>query len=360
MRILQVSHRFPPHPGGIEYHVQRLSRFLASKGHEVTVLTTSSDLSGRSIEDGYEVYRFLSIAEPLRNPISLKLSLELRKMAKYYDIIHMHSIYTFTTLLSYPFSPKERTLITLHGRAFYGGLYGLIASLYERVSFRLVRNASLFIALTDIDRNLMVKRGINENKIVIIPNFVDVDELDSMASGRAMERDAELQLLFVGGLVEAKGLDQFLLDMRGLKGNIGLWIVGKGPLMPKLRTLSKGMNVKFLGSLSRREWIPYAMGSDAIVLPSRSEGFPTIALEAMVLKKPLILSNIEVHRRLFSNVAIFYTPGNPTSLEKALDMIDNAGDLVDRGRKLVEMKYDVKIVGEKILELYELIKGMNG
>ncbi len=356
MRILQVSHRFPPHPGGIEYYVQRLSKFLTSKGHDVAVLTVSSDLAGKSMEDGYEVYRFRSLAEPLRNPLSLKLPLEFRRMAKDFDIIHMHSIYTFTTLLSYPFSPKEKTLVTLHGRAFYSGLYGLIASIYEKISFHLVRNASTFIALTDLDRNLMIRGGISKDKIVVIPNFVDVDELDSMASrARVMERDAEPQLLFVGGLVEAKGLDQFLLDLRRLKMDVGLWIVGKGSLMPKLRVLSRGMNVRFLGSLSRREWIPYALRSDAIVLPSRSEGFPTIALEAMALRKPLILSDIEVHRRLFSDTAIFYTLGNPVFLEKALRMIDNAEDFVKRGRKLVETKYDIKIVGERILELYKSI-----
>ncbi len=356
MKILQISHRFPPHPGGIEYHVHRLSKFLASKGHEVVVLTTSRDLAGRSVENGYEVYRFRSLAEPLRNPLSFKLPLKFRRIAKDFDIIHMHSIYTFTTLLSYPFSPKERTLITLHGRAFYRGLYGLTASIYERISFRLVRNASLFIALTDLDKDLMTRGGIDESKIVVIPNFIDVDELDSIASkAKPVERDSELQLLFVGGLVEAKGLDQFILDVRELKMNVGIWIVGKGPLMPKLRDLSRGMNVKFLGSLSRREWIPYALGSDAIVLPSRSEGFPTIALEAMALKKPLILSYIGVHKRLFSDIALFYTPRDPNSLKKALSMIRNSKELVDKGRKLVEMKYDIKVIGERILGLYESI-----
>ncbi len=358
MKILQVSHRFPPHPGGVEYHVQRLSKFLASRGHEVTVLTTSRELSGRAVEDGYEVYRFRSIAEPLRNPLSLKLPLKFRHLADDSDIVHMHSVYTFTTLLSYPFSPKERTLITLHGRAIYSGFYSLIAALYERISFRLVRNAASFIALTDLDRDLMVRRGIQEEKVVVIPNFVDVNELDSLASrSRVAEKEAEIQLLFVGGLVEAKGLDRFLLDMRMLEEDVGLWIVGDGPMRSKLERISKGMNVRFLGSLSREEWVPYALGSDAMVLPSRSEGFPTVALEAMALGRPLILSDIGVHRRLFRDAAILYRPGRPDSLKMALKMLDSSGNLVKEGRRIVEEVYDVRVVGEEILELYRRLRG---
>lgn len=356
MRILQVCHRFPPHPGGIEYHVQRLAKYLSSRGHEVTVLTTSRQSS--SFEEGeYRVVRVKYRFEPLRNPIPLKFPLAFRRLAMDCDVIHMHSVYTFTTLSSFPFAEKRRVVITLHGRAYYTGAASLLAKLHERISFRVLRRAAAFISLTEQDKRLMVRRGVEESRIRVIPNFIDLEEIDGIAKlSRPVEKDGEIQLLFVGSLVEAKNLESLLADLRKLEHRVSLWIVGDGPLRVKLERLAD-RNVKFLGNMVREEWIPYAISSDALVLPSRSEGFPTVVLEAMALRKPVILSNIEVHRSLFGDVAILYEPGDPSSLVRALEILNEADEKTRKGRKLVEELYDLKVVAPKILELYEEIRG---
>lgn len=355
MRILQVCHRFPPHPGGIEYHVQKLSEFLSSEGRSVTVLTTSRERAGTYEERGYTVMRLKPHLEPLRNPLPLKLPFIARRILRDFELIHMHSVYTFTTLLTYPFADKGRVVITLHGRAFYKGVASLLAELHERISFRIVRGAAAFIALSERDKRLMIDRGIDPSAIRLIPNFVDVGEIDSIAKrSEPIERDGEVQLMFVGSLVEAKNLEGLLADLRRIEADFSLWIVGDGPLREKLVRLARGMNVKFLGRLSREAWIPYALGSDAIVLPSRSEGFPTVVLEAMALGKPAILSGIEVHKELFSGNAILYEPGVEGSLRRALDALgsEEVKETVRRNRKLVEERYDIKVVGRRIIDLY--------
>lgn len=353
MRVLQVCHRFPPHPGGIEYHVQRLAKYLSANGHEVTVLTTSRDTESTGEEGGYTVIKLKYRFEPLRNPIPLKFPLKFRELSSSFDVIHMHSIYTFTTLSSFPFADKSRVVITLHGRAYYRGMASLLAMLHERLSFRMLKGASAFISLTELDRRLMMRRGIDGSKIKVIPNFVDLEEIDGIAKRcGAIDKDSEVQLLFVGSLVEAKNLESLLMDLRKLGGSVSLWVIGDGPLRAKLERLA-GKNVKFLGRMRREDWIPYALSSDALVLPSKSEGFPTVVLEAMALRKPVIVSNIEVHKMLFGDVAIFYDPGNPKSLAKALEMLKDSDEKVKRGRRLIEELYDVKVVAKKIVELYE-------
>jgi len=356
MRVLQICHRFPPHPGGIEYHVKRLSRFLSSRGHEVTVLTTHRGPTEIE-EDDYKVVRLRSFLEPLRNPLPLELPFYFRKIAESFDLIHMHSVYTFTTLLSYPFARRERVVITLHGRASYRGLASLLAELHERISFRILRGAAVFIALNEVDKELMVSRGIDEGKIRVIPNFIDLEEIDNLArSSNPVEREGDVQLLFVGGLTEAKNLDSLLSDLRGVDG-ASLWIVGDGPMRGKLMKLAEGMRVRFLGRMDMGGWIPYALSSDAIILPSRSEGFPTIVLEAMALGKPVILSDIEVHKRLFSGIAIFYRPGDRESLRKALKNLENFDIPPENLRSIVEKNYDIRVVGERILSVYSDLIG---
>ncbi|MCS7103168.1 MAG: glycosyltransferase family 4 protein [Candidatus Korarchaeum sp.] len=358
MRILQVCHRFPPHPGGIEYHVQRLSKFLSSKGHDVMVLTTSHERSGTYEEDDYTVIRLKANFELLRNPIAFSLLLTSGKIVKDFDVIHMHSVYTFTTLMTYPFTNKNRVVITLHGRAFYRGLASLLAELHERLSFRIVRDAAAFIALSGADMKLMLKRGIDPERVRIIPNFVDVEEIDNiLRRSELVDKEGEVQLVFVGGLVEAKNLESLLVDLRCVEADASLWVIGDGPLREKLTRLARGMKVRFLGRLSRESWIPYALSSDAIVLPSKSEGFPTVVLEAMALEKPVILSNIEVHRELFSGNAILYEPGVQGSLSSALDKLrsEDLRETLRKNRKLVEERYDIKVVGRRILDLYNEI-----
>ncbi|RDD53033.1 MAG: glycosyltransferase family 1 protein [Candidatus Korarchaeota archaeon NZ13-K] len=360
MRILQVCHRFPPHPGGIEYHVQRLSRFLASEGHEVTVLTTSRGRTGVWEEEGYTVVRLRSHLEPLRNPLPLGLPLISSRMLRGFDIVHMHSVYTFTTLMVYPFTEKSRVVITLHGRAFYRGLAHLLAALHERISFRIVRGAAAFIALNEADAGLMVRRGIDPERVRLIPNFVDVEEMDRIVRrSEPVEGEGDPQLMFVGGLVDAKNLESLLIDLREVSDRASLWVVGDGPLRGRLERLARGMRVRFLGRLSREEWIPYAMGSDAVILPSKSEGFPTIVLEAMAIGRPVILSSTEVHRRLFGESAIFYEPGVRGSLSGALRMLgsEDLREMLRRNRRLVEERYDVRVVGRRILDLYGELRG---
>ncbi len=326
-----------------------------ARGHEVTVLTTSPEPSFESEEGGLRVIRLRSLAEPLRNPISVRLPLEFRRRVKNADVVHLHSPYTFTTLLSYPFSPKGRTIITLHGRPYYTGLARLLARIHERISFLLLRGAGKFIALTELDASYMESMGISPSKIEIIPNFVDVRELEGWSEeAEPVEKDHEIQLLYVGGFVEAKGLDQLLLDLKSLSGlDVGLWMIGSGPLEGRLRSLAGGLDVRFLGRRSRRELVPYFKGADALILPSRSEGFPTVVLEAAALGTPVILSDIPVHRLLFRDMALFYTPRDPRTLRRALDkLVTGVENLIERAGKEVRSKYDLRVVGERILNLY--------
>ncbi len=345
MRVIQVAHRFPPHPGGIEYHVMELSEFLVERGVEVLVLTTTPEPYPGNLP--FRVYRFKPLAEPLRNPISFKLVLQFRKLARE-SIAHLHSPYTFSTLLTYPFA--EKAVITLHGRPYYGGVFRYLAKVHEKVSITLTKGAH-FISLTELGASYLKAMGIPEERIHVIPNFVNIERLQSLAKG--VEGGHAYDLLYVGGLVEAKGLDQLVRDLSELE--MSLAIIGKGPLREKLEELAKGLGVRvhFLGALPREKVIRAYLSARAVILPSRSEGFPTVVLEALSLGRPVILSDIEVHRRLFKDVALLYRPGNPSSLKEAILSLDSFSP--EKAVKFVKENYDIRVVGSRVLSLYKSI-----
>jgi glycosyltransferase involved in cell wall biosynthesis len=111
------------------------------------------------------------------------------------------------------------------------------------------------------------------------------------------------RILFVGSLKKAekyKGLEFLLGAINIIKENIKdvkLTVVGEGDCMIYYKRLCKNLgikrNVEFKGSIIGRKLVEHYQKSNVLVLPSLSESFGMVLLEAMACKKPVIGSNIE-------------------------------------------------------------------
>lgn len=106
-------------------------------------------------------------------------------------------------------------------------------------------------------------------------------------------------LAYVGGLNPRKNVGALLQGLAERPG-VALAVCGEGPLAGTLRQqaaeLGLGERVLFLGQVRSPQAV--VGRADALVLPSRAEGMPLVALEAMAAGKPCLLSNIAVHREL--------------------------------------------------------------
>ncbi len=362
LRILQVTHRYPPHHGGVEYHVQLLSKWLASKGHEVTVLTSSHPGTPNSYyEEGVRVIRLKVLASPFRNPITPGIIIKFRELREEYDLVHAHVPYAFPSLVSVLMAPGSKTIVTLHGRPFYDGLGRILIKVYEPFIFRVIRKASKIIVLTKFDLEFLKSKGVEEEKLVMIPNFINLKEIENVRRElRGTERDGPVKLIFVGALTERKGVLQLMNDLNRL-GGVMLKVVGDGPLRSRV-IKEAGKNVEYVGSLEKKEDVLRLIAeSDALILPSKSEGMPTVILEAMALGRPVILSDIPSHREAFGDIAIYFRPGDLNSLKSSLEKLRYFSDLIiKRAINLVKEKYDIDAVGPKILALYCKVAGRSG
>ena len=107
-----------------------------------------------------------------------------------------------------------------------------------------------------------------------------------------------MTLCFVGYLTEAKGVIQLLDAVRLLRDEHGLVfkliISGDGPLMERLRTISEdfGIDVRFTGYLKRHELNAIYESSHALVLPSRTEGFPKVVAEGAAFGCIPVVTNV--------------------------------------------------------------------
>jgi len=120
----------------------------------------------------------------------------------------------------------------------------------------------------------------------VIHNWVDTDHFSPAPHERADARP--FRLLFVGKPTRLKGGDLLAPLMRRLGGGFELAITAT-PEACRSMGLSSGMIP--LGRLTEQEMIHAYQNSDAVLVPSRAEGFGYAALEAMACGKPVIASN---------------------------------------------------------------------
>lgn len=155
-----------------------------------------------------------------------------------------------------------------------------------------------------------------QKKIKIIPNYIDSSLFRSTI--RPLERHST-RLLFVGRLVHEKNLFNLLYSLREL--NIGLDLVGSGPLKSDLLILSKqlDLDVNFLGSFDNKTLSSIYNKYKFFVLPSYTEGLPKVLLEAMSCGCiPLITPNTGNLSVVCSNSLGFVSSGFSASDLKVL------------------------------------------
>lgn len=131
-----------------------------------------------------------------------------------------------------------------------------------------------------------------------LPNLIDVDLVNDYArlSPEVMPRGNNgPKILAIGRLVHQKGFD-LLLQALALIRRTHPWtvlIAGDGPEAERLRALAAQLGieaaVQWVGAVTNP--FPYYCWADLVVLPSRFEGFPNVALEAMACGRTVICSD---------------------------------------------------------------------
>jgi glycosyltransferase involved in cell wall biosynthesis len=145
--------------------------------------------------------------------------------------------------------------------------------------------------------------GLPEDKLVMIPNGVDVKEYDKNANvdlssfRRNFALPEEKIVLFVGRLVYEKGIHVLINAVPKIleKVNAKFVIVGSGYMKESLSEIVKKMGlshkVLFTGFLDDETLRKLQKCADVSVVPSLFEPFGIVALEAMAAKSPVVVSD---------------------------------------------------------------------
>lgn len=368
MRILVVSHEFPPIGGGGANACYYLTRGFCGKGHEVTVITANyQGLPEREVIDGVEVIRVsskrahqehCSFAEMLSYLMKAWPVANRMAKQKHYDICQV-----FFGIPSGPlgYLLKKKYHIPYVIRFGGGDIPGFQArfdKVYRLIApfIRLIwKNADQMIANSEGLRKLACS-FYDKKEISIITNGVDTDYYvpqENTGDG--------VNLLFASRLIERKGLQFLLPQMRqiieGCSVDIHLTVVGDGPYRSTLeelvRTEGIGEYVSFEGYQNREQIVNYYRNADIFLLPSQKEGMPNVVLEAMACGLPIVMTPCEGSAELVQDNGVVI---DREQFAREIIRICNDKELRlkmgQRSRQMAEERFSWKYVVEAYLEKY--------
>jgi N-acetyl-alpha-D-glucosaminyl L-malate synthase BshA len=298
MKIAIMSPTFVPKwIGGIEIATLNVAQLLAAKGHEVHVLTSlDKGLPEESVHKGVFVHRILWKGHNFLANRVFELRM-LRMLLKIHpQIVHVQTIRLSKCALLAKVFFQIPYVICGHGSDVY--LSNPPDGFENKI---LLKNADVVIALTDHMKKAMQKMYLRDVKVV--PNGINVDEFAPLTKLEARAKlqmdDDERVVAFVGSLREIKGVEYLVRATKSILETgtvIHTVIIGDGPDRERLESLTHQLHISsyvtFKGQI-QNEQIPYYLRvSDVFVLPSLSEGFPVVLLEAMASGLPIVTTNV--------------------------------------------------------------------
>jgi len=328
-----------------------------------------------------EVYPSICLSLPSIRGNWLKcykaLAEEIRKFKP--DILHTHHFdESILGALMVKFGIVPRLVI---GHHYSDHIYVLTKGLKRKIFLEIERwcnsKAARTIVPTEEVRNLLLKQGENERRVVTIPYGVDPN-LKCLVSNENVERlkiKYNLKDKFVVvtscRLNREKGLE-FLLraipDVIRVVPNLRLMMAGDGPMMGELKDLVKILDISqyvtFLGwRADALDWMSLA---DCIVQPSLAESFCQVITESLILERPVIATPVGIAPEVIvsgKRGGILVPIGNHAEIAKAIVKLAENADfrkmLGKTGKEFVASAFSLREVAAKYERVYREIYQTN-
>ena len=334
LRLLHVTPTYLPavRYGGPIWSVHNLCRALVRRGHEVHVATTSVDgpddldvCVDRPVDmDGVHVHYF-NAGVLRRINLSWAMRRYLLEAVPTVDFVHLHSIFLWPTNAAarvaesrgVPWCVAPRgSLVPELIRRKSRALKSAWLALFERQT---IRNAAFLHVTSERERHDVAGFPWVTTKVRVIPNGID-------SAAAVVERPATSgrHLMFLGRISWKKGLDRAIRALVELPG-VRFSIVGNDEegLTPSLKALATSLGVAeradFLGPLYGEGKLQLLRSADMLLLPSYSENFGNVVLEALREAVPVATTKevgaSEVVERSGGGIVI---PGDPSLMAVAL------------------------------------------
>ena len=382
MRILHVVPTYLPavRYGGPIVSVHGLCKALARRGHDVHVFTTNVDGPGESPVslsapvhlDGVSV-RYFPVPALRRIYWSPRLGKALRRDVAGFDVAHTHSVFLWPTRVAaqaafshhvpYVLSPRGMLVQDLLRRKSRWAKQAWIRVFEERN----IKNAAAIHVTSRVEAEELGKFGFDLPPVSVVPNGVDLPGIDEPEGAAAAEiRDLALQspyVLFLGRINWKKGLDR-LVEALALIPDVRLVIAGnddegyRTTVDASATRAGVAERIAYAGPVYGAEKQLLLQRACAVVVPSYSENFGNVVLEAMAAGCPVVTTReVGASSIVLENRAGLVVDGNPGSIANAISALlsdtGSAAAMGQRGRKAVADRFNWDAIARSMESVYE-------
>ena len=383
MKILHIVENISPRYGGMAQACKDICRSLALAGEEATIYAVDRDVpEGRLdvpvdvpvIQDGYTVWYFPVQFSPY--VVSIHMARALRRHAKEFDLIHIHGVYRFPQAIAAYYARRNGIpyIVSPHGSLDPFMLYRRTRQLrrlgYQHlVVQRLLNNASA-VQYTSEEEMILAQPLKLKAPTVIIPNGLESSKYENFTTyGKFREKyalDDKRIILHLGRLNFVKGLDILVRAFsQVVSAREDAYLVLAGPdnegdaEQVKGWLAQEGVEDKaiFAGILQGVDKLAALKDADIFALPSYSESFGIVVIEAMACGLPVVISDkVKIWREVERERAGLVTRCDADEVARAivylLDNPDYRQEMAEAGKALVSKDYRWDSIIHALLEAY--------
>jgi len=386
VRILIISHEFPPIGGGGANACMYLAREYAQLGNDVDIITvwfngeqdseTIDDYTGkirinrlhskRTRKDSCSFIEMLDFVIKAL-PFSKRLVRKRLLAQQQYHICHIFFGIPSGVVGIYLKKKYGLPYVVRFGGGDIPGFQERFRTLYKVIGpfVRIIwKNADGLVAnskgLRDFAYSFCSKYPVD-----IIYNGVDTKTFycqeDKQEAGKV------ITLLFVSRLIERKGLQFLIPHLKDIQEKTGriikLLVVGDGPYKNTLASMADSIGVsdiiEFVGQKDKNELLQYYHRGDIFVFPSKKEGMPNSVLEAMACGLPIVMSPCQGSEELIEGNGVIAEKEPENYYKSVIDMLFYSNAYLTqmglKSRDIVESKFSWRKCADKYLNLFNNI-----
>jgi glycosyltransferase involved in cell wall biosynthesis len=417
-----IAFQFYPVVGGAESRAMKQAYQLHELGHEVTIVTLRHQKEWDKLEDmdGIKIIRIggiytrqgtLRLGRLGHFPLDIFTFLKLWQLRKGYDILHSQQISTLCSAATLISKLTKKPLIISVASSGPGKvqtkddamlmadtLADKLSDLrFLKISFDdivasgldsmektaiggkqildyIKKSGAFYHILSSRSREYLISHGFRADKIVRIPNAIDINKFCPAPEKRPDPAKPERDVVCVARMSFPKGVDVLLHAWYRMLNEPGEWrsqlkprllIAGGGELEEPIKRIAKELEIEdsvvFLGTV--KNVIPLVQSAWSFVLPSRWEGMPNALLEAMACEVPCISTRVSGSEDIIENGVngLLVEPEQPKelaiALRRVLEDTDFAQGLAQKGLETIKRDYLLTRVTEQMLKLYDRALG---
>jgi len=376
MNILLVIPSLSSYEGGIVSSTTNFALALARNNQDITIACLED---GDSFKKAAQLRKYgievVLIKVIYKSALSFFPLIEFFKThLKDYEICYIHGLWLFPQLVAAHYARKFKIpyIVAVHGMLSPWALGNkrikkqIYWILFEK---RNLRQAKAIHALNHNEKRSILEKVGSKIDIIVIPNGLSVNSTNTL---KIRERECNKTILSLCRLNKSKGLDMLISAFANLTGRYPGWnLIIAGPdegnykrILVEITKRNKIENkVQFVGKVSGKRKEELFLSSDLFVLPSYSEGFSVVLLEAMQYSLPLLFTTkCNFPEAAETGAGIEVTPTKDTIQNELARLIEMSPEqrsvMGERGFRLITKKYTMDNIARQLRNHFEnILKG---